>query len=168
MHANAFDWVRRHAVADPVSVVEIGSRDVNGTVRGLFPQATWWGIDVEGGDAVDEVADGSTWQPAAPVDVVVSCEVLEHAAEWREIVANGVEMLRPGGLLILTAAGPERAPHSAVDGGDLREGEFYENIDPDELAAVLAATGVEFVVDVLGGDVRAVGRKPAKAKRRAA
>jgi hypothetical protein len=71
-------------------------------------------------------------------------------------------MLAPGGRLVVTAAAPPRAPHSAVDGGPLRPGEHYRNVDPDALGAWLR--GVGFVCETLEahpdrGDVYALARK---------
>lgn len=161
MHPEAMQYVNRHAHGEPVTVVEIGSLDINGTVRGLFPGAVWHGIDVVDGPAVDEVADGATWQPEAPVDLVVSCEVFEHTEDWRAIIANAFAMLRPLGEIVVTAAGPDRFPHSAVDGGELRPGEYYANISVDELTDALVAAGfVDVDVELHIADVRGYARRP--------
>lgn len=171
MHHEARQYVNRFGTPEPISVVEIGSLDINGTVRGCFPKAKWHGIDVVEGPAVDEVADGATWKPDGPVDLVVCCEVLEHARNWRKIVANCANIVKPGGRVVFTAAGPTRLAHSAADGGPLRDGEFYENIDPADLLAELEDAGfVDVQVDELGPDVRAtavLGDKP-KPTRKAA
>jgi len=45
-------------------------------------------------------------------------------------VLQAFRMLEPGGMFVMTAAGPGRAPHSAVDGKGLQPGEHYANIDP--------------------------------------
>jgi hypothetical protein len=68
-------------------------------------------------------------------------------------------MARPGGLLIITAAGPGRAEHSGADGGPLRPGEHYRNISPLALLAWLAHLPiVTLECDRLNGDVRVMGR----------
>ena len=160
MHPEARDYVARFGTDDKVSVVEIGSRDINGTPRDLFPNARYIGIDVVDGKGVDKVADGAVWAPRTKVDVVVCCETLEHTADWRDIIQNVAGMLKTGGLFLITAAGLGRIPHSAVDGGVIRPDEFYENIDPDVLAGVLTEAGfVDIDIDVLGPDVRASCRK---------
>lgn len=160
MHAAAHDYVARHRTDKYISVVEIGSRDINGTVRDLFPAADYVGVDLTAGNGVDVVADAATWKPKRKVDVVVCCEVFEHTATWPDIVWSAANtMLRAGtGRLIVTAAGPGRAPHSAVDGGPLRDGEFYANVDPDELAQTMIDAGfVDVEIDEVPGDVRATG-----------
>lgn len=163
MHDAAFRYVAR-VVADlprPQRVVEIGSRNVNGTPRSLFAGVeSYTGIDVRPGDGVDVVADGATWQPDEPVDLVVCMEVLEHAPEAGEIVANACRMLRPGGTLILTAAGEGRAPHSASDGGPLQAGEFYRNVSADDLRQWARAFET-CDVETGRGDVYATCRKGA-------
>lgn len=164
MHAEALTYVNRFATADVVRVVEFGARDINGSPRVLFPNAQWWGIDLVDGSAVDEVADAASWS-GEPADIVVCCEVLEHAESWRDIVASMAANTKPGGRVLITAAGPDRAPHSAVDGGLLRDGEHYENIKPAALQAALKAAGLDSIeVEVSGGDVYATGVKPRKVK----
>lgn len=158
MHPDARDFVARYATTDPVTVIEIGGRDVNGGVRDLFPNATWWTIDAQDGPAVDEVANGATWKPAAPVDVVVCCEVFEHTPHWRAIVANIPRMLVPCGRAILTMAGPGRAPHG-LHADDPDQPGWYANIAPDELVDALNdAAFSSFVVedDADVSDLRAV------------
>jgi SAM-dependent methyltransferase len=161
MHTQAAAFVALFTDPAPAAVVEIGSRNINGEIRHLFPDTDWYGIDIEAGPGVNEVADGATWQPVEPVDMVVCCEVFEHCEGWRQIVKNAALMLRPGGRLIVTAAGPGRAPHSAVDGGPIRDGEYYENIDPDELWLAFKSAGFQqWRLTELGEDVQAIGRMP--------
>lgn len=160
MHDAALAYVNRFASSDPIDVLEFGSRDINGSPRRLWPNATWFGVDVVDGPGVDEVADAATWS-GDPADVVVCCEVFEHTDCWREIVANMAAHTRPGGRVIVTAAGPDRLPHSAVDGGPLRDGEFYANVHPAELLEALSSAGLTQVdVVVNGGDVYGTGVRP--------
>jgi len=148
MHAAAKAFVQRWASTDPVSVVEIGSRDINGEIRHLWPNATWYhGLDLHAGPGVDTVCDACEYTPPRPVHVVVCCEVLEHADNWRGIVLQACSWLRPGGRLIITCAGAGRRPHSAADGGDLRPGEYYGNVLLWELAPLITACdGMRVVV----------------------
>lgn len=159
MHAAAHDYVARFATDDEVDVIELGSRDINGTVRDLFPNATYVGVDNKAGRAVDVVDDATTYKPRKKADVVICCEVLEHVEDWANIIDNAAANLcRKGGRFIVTAAGPRRAPHSAVDGGVLRPGEHYANIHPGDLADALEAAGfVDVEVDEFKTDVRATG-----------
>lgn len=154
-------WVAAHCTDDRVSVLDIGGRNINGTPRPLFPNATAYTVlDIAPGDGVEIVADAATWEPDCRYDVVVCCEVFEHTDVWPEILRNAHRALVRGGKLIATMAGPGRATHSAVDGGpDLYDGEFYGNVEPADLRAALIAAGFcRVVVDeqTVSHDVRAV------------
>jgi SAM-dependent methyltransferase len=134
MHDAAFRWVSRLAQTTPATAaLDIGGRDVNGSCRILWPQADWTVLDIDPGDGVDVVADAATWLPDRQYDLVLCTEVLEHTPERRMILATARDALRTGGRLILTCAGPGRSPHSGVDGGPLRVGEYYGNVDPDDM-----------------------------------
>lgn len=145
MHAQAFDWVARQVTSLPAAptVLEIGSLDINGSVRPLFPAAPHYhGLDLVAGAGVDEVADAATWSPPRTYDVVVSAEVLEHAPTWREILSMMWSATAPGGVLLMTCATDPRAPHSAVDGLDVRPEEHYENVPARSLRSFVATWGV--------------------------
>lgn len=162
MHDEAYEWVRRHATDEAVDVLDLGGRNVNGSCRDLFPNATWTALDHVPGDGVDVVADAATWTPDRLYDVVVCTEVMEHTPRWREIIGTAWVALKPGGRLVATMAGPGRPPHSAVDGGwTLHPGEHYQNIHPDELRTALAGW-VDVVIDRRDrpADVRAVATRP--------
>ena len=163
MHPEAFAFVAAHATTDAVEVLDIGGRNINGGVRGLFPNATkYTAVDIREGDGVDVVADASTWVPDQEYDVVVSTETFEHTAVWPEICVTAFKGLKAGGKLILTMAGPGRAEHSAVDGGPLRPDEYYGNVDGERLRDTLEACGFrDVVIDtrVSPADTRAVATK---------
>lgn len=164
MHAEAYAYVQRtlerHPIARDARVLEIGGRNINGTIRDLFPTPHYLTTDILPGEGVDMVADGATLTLDAPVDVAVCCEVLEHAEAPDAIVANMVRLLIPGGRLIITAAGCgpgwARAEHSAYDGGPRRPGEPYANISHDDLTAWLSqCEDVDITVNPIAGDIYA-------------
>jgi hypothetical protein len=167
MHADAYAFVadaaRRYRAAAPV--LEIGARNINGSIREVLPAEGYVGIDLRPGPGVDLVTDARVFVPGPVFATVVCCEVLEHTAAADEIVAAGGEALEPGGLLIVTCAGAGRAPHSAVDGGPLGAGEYYRNLSLAEVTAWAAEAGIE-VLPAPGrpvpGDVYYVGRKRAR------
>jgi len=163
MHDQAFAWVAEHATRDEVTVLDLGGRNVNGTVRDLFPNATkYTAVDIRPGDGVDVVADASTWVPDMEYDVVVSTETFEHTPVWPDIVLTAHKACKTGGRVILTMAGPGRPEHSAVDGGPLQPSEYYGNVDPEQLRSALIAAGFKNItVDyrVSPADTRAVAVK---------
>jgi SAM-dependent methyltransferase len=157
MHQQAYEFIATNAkrLGHVEFVLEIGSRNVNGSVRGLFSSGRYLGLDVMPGPGVDVVANGAEFVPDGQPDVVVCCEVLEHADAAPTIVSHALSLLRSGGVLLLTAAGPERAPHSAIDGGPLRSGEHYRNIRVEDLEAWLPEGDRSIVHDPMAGDVYA-------------
>lgn len=130
MHHNAYAFVAKAIEATQAQgpVIDIGGRNINGSVRGLFGETSYISIDVLSGPGVDIIADGSTYRPLCKVNTVVCCEVLEHTFKAAKICRNAYRMLRAGGVFIVTTATEGRRPHSAIDGGSLRSGEFYRNI----------------------------------------
>jgi hypothetical protein len=161
-------WIAKHATSEPVTVLDIGGRDLNGSPRHLFPGATRYTVlDIRAGGLpgdVDIVADAAIWDPGGEVwDVVICAETFEHTASWRAICRTAYAACAPGGRLIVTTAAPGRPPHSAADGEfRLLPGEHYANIRPAELERVLVEAGwADVVVDVQPSpaDVRAVAAK---------
>lgn len=173
MHHAAFDWVRQQVHEyGPFdgTVVEFGSHDINGGVRELFDSADEYiGVDSNPGLGVDVVMDavvfaeknryGARDGRQVQASCVVSTEVFEHTRRWKLMVEAAWQLLAAGGMFVCTAAGPGRAPHSMYGGPSLRDGEWYENVDPDELLTVMDRWFDLVVVDVRGTDVRAVGFK---------
>jgi len=93
-------------------VLEIGSLNVNGTARVHFEHCAYTGVDVIPGPCVDvvSVAHELPMRPGS-FDTVISCESLEHDVFWPQTLAKMVELLAPGGLCIITCAGPKRPEH---------------------------------------------------------
>src|SRR5260370_580752 len=89
-------------------VLEVGSLDVNGSVRGdimALGPAEYVGIDIRPGPGVDVVCDAGdlveTFGENA-FDVVISTELLEHARDWRRIVSNIKRVTKPNGVMIVS------------------------------------------------------------------
>jgi hypothetical protein len=147
MHHGAYRWIADSIarLPKPSSVIEFGSRNINGTPRPLLPGVRYVGVDRREGDGVDVVADGVTYRPDEPADLVICAEVLEHAEEAAALLINAVACTAIGGHLIVTCATTGRAPHSGLDGGALRAGEFYQHVTPEELETWLKIAGAEIV-----------------------
>lgn len=147
MHEPARLWVAQWATEEKVTVYEVGSREQQGSIRALFPRAYWLGVDLVQGPGVDLVRDATTWvPPGRHWDLAICTEVFEHCREWRDILDGMTEALRPGGRLIVTCAGPNRRPHSALDGGPwVGPDEWYSPIFPEELWVALYARSLESI-----------------------
>jgi SAM-dependent methyltransferase len=102
-----------HDLIDGSSVLEIGSYDVNGSVRSLFGAAgTYTGVDLVEGPGVDVVAYGHELDCAdGSYDIAVSGECFEHDPHWRDTFRNMVRVTRPGGLVAFTCASVGRPEH---------------------------------------------------------
>jgi SAM-dependent methyltransferase len=167
MHDAAYQFVSRVVEKDPPKkrdVVEFGSLIVNTSVRPLFKGAkSYIGVDARPGPGVDVRARAEQYDAPASADVVVCCETLEHARDPQGIIASAYRTLRVGGQLILTAAGPERQPHSMDGHQRVPRHEHYANITPDDLESWLKDAGfvrVKVTHNQDAGDVYAVAHKP--------
>lgn len=96
-------------------VLEIGSLDINGSVRSTFSACDYVGIDVAPGPGVDVVSQGQEYDaPDAAFDTVVCCEVMEHNPHWVATMRNMVRLCKPGGMIIMTCATLGRKEHGTA------------------------------------------------------
>ena len=161
MHAEAFAFVQQTLAQLPPRkrVVELGGRNFNGSIRGLFNGAEYTSVDILDGYGVDVVSDAADYQPASPPDTVVCCEVLEHAPNAGAVVHNALRMLAPGGVLVLTCATDPRVPHSGIDGNSVRAGEHYANVPREDLARWLKGADVRVLQTQPQGDLQCLAVK---------
>ena len=110
MHDQVLDFVLSVKERFPckfkdVSVVEVGSLNINGTVRALFSECNYVGVDLGAGKDVDVIGEFHTLN-FSPPDVVISVETLEHDIHWRETLEHMHATVKAGGLMIVTWATP--------------------------------------------------------------
>lgn len=130
MHKEADRFVAECAnLILPERGLDVGGRNVNGSCRSHFLGCSWTGVDIMPGPGVDIVDNFATWLPISRYDLVLCTEVFEHTPDWRAMIDKAFECLVPGGYFIVTAATDPRTPHSAIDGGALRGGEYYRNVN---------------------------------------
>ena len=159
MHKAAFQYIaqalRPNGGIEGKRILEIGSRNLNGSPRALCAgAAAYIGIDRVSGRDVDIVCDAAVYEPVELFDIVLCAEALEHTDTPAAIIACAWRSLVPGGVFILTAAGESRAPHSGVDGGELRAGEHYQNVTETALRSWLLGWQ-DITIECLGEDIRA-------------
>jgi len=93
-------------------VLEIGSLNINGSVRTFFKDCDYTGIDVANGKDVDVVSNGENYyEKANTFDVIISCECMEHNPMYQKTWLNMLRMLKNDGLLIMTCATFGRPQH---------------------------------------------------------
>jgi SAM-dependent methyltransferase len=117
MHGSVREWVTektRQYNFTGQRVLEIGSMNINGTVRPLFPDVkSYTGIDFRPGSGVDIVMNAHRLRfPVESFDMVISTETLEHDDEFWVSVKEMGRVLKKGGILILTARGNGFMPHN--------------------------------------------------------
>jgi SAM-dependent methyltransferase len=115
--AEFFSEVRKHypSAFREAKVLEVGSLDINGSVRELFSDCSYVGVDLQIGPGVDLACQGQLVEyPSGHFDTVISAECLEHNPFWRETLANMLRMTRPGGLLLVSCATTGRREHGTT------------------------------------------------------
>lgn len=115
--AEFFNAAREHYPAhfDAARVLEVGSLDINGSVRDLFTACDYTGVDLQEGPGVDLACPGHLLAlPSGHFDTVISAECFEHNPFWRETLANMLRMTRPGGLVAISCATTGRKEHGTT------------------------------------------------------
>jgi hypothetical protein len=130
-------------------VVELGSIVMHGSPREVFTgAASYVGVDWRAGPGVDVVALAHE-APVEEADVVVCCQMLEHDPHWEKTVAKACSLLRRGGWLFATWAGPGYNPHELETAPPWEgAGPYYRNLSVEEVAEVVrrwAPPGTEVV-----------------------
>lgn len=93
-------------------VLEVGSLNINGSVRDFFNDCNYVGLDVGAGEGVDVVCGGEKYAaPDSSFDVTCSAECFEHNPYWVDTVKNMIRLTRSGGLIFFTCATEGRAEH---------------------------------------------------------
>ena len=105
------------------SVLEVGSANVNGSVRPQIEAmgpARYLGLDLAPGPGVDVAYPGGieTYSPEfdqKTFDLVVCLEMLEHAERWVSAFRAMAQLVAPGGALVLTCRGLGFPYHNPPD-----------------------------------------------------
>jgi len=157
-------------------VIEIGSLDINGSIRSLFQKCQYTGVDVAPGRGVDVVAQGHTVeQDLGKWDVVCSTEMFEHNPRWADTWRRMLDLVRPGGLVFFTCATEGRAEHgtsrTTPSDSPLTVGigwEYYKNLTEADFRAEADLPAVfsdfEFTVEPSHRDIYFWGIKRARSR----
>lgn len=121
---------------EDVSVLEIGSLDINGTVRDFYNTSRYLGVDVADGPGVDMIVQGQDLSlPANSFDVAVSAECFEHNPHWLETFINMHRMASK--FVIFTCASDGRPEHGTTrttpeDSPFTLDWDYYRNLNESD------------------------------------
>lgn len=115
-----------------VTVLEIGSLNINGTIRDFYDNPLdYVGVDVGPGPGVDVVAYGEQLTYADnSFDVAVSVECFEHNPEW-VATFNNMHRIASKAVLITCASDgrPEHGTSSHDPSSSPHTGDYYRNLN---------------------------------------
>ena len=110
LHKSAYisgsKFFARYATRKSASILEIGSYDVNGTLRDFQPEgSTWIGADIESGPGVDLVIENTSSLPFedSSFDYVVASSVFEHDPTFWSTFGEMVRVLKTGGCIYVNS-----------------------------------------------------------------
>jgi len=108
MHSSCYEWfgktIANYGLADK-STIEIGSANVNGTIRDFFT-GPYIGVDIAAGNGVDRVGNSEQLDdPDATWEVCCSAEMLEHCTRPWRAVNEMARITRSGGMVLLSCRG---------------------------------------------------------------
>lgn len=121
-------------------VLEVGSLNINGTMRDFFTDCEYTGIDVGEGKDVDIVCSGHEYDAEdESYDVTTSGECFEHNPYWAETFSNMVRMTKSGGLIFFTCATTGRPEHGTTRTSPTKSPltiekgwDYYRNLDEND------------------------------------
>ena len=91
---------------DMSTILEIGSYDVNGSLRTMQPRGSdWIGVDIEAGPGVDQVVEIGKPLPFADnsFDLVIATSVFEHDPSFWKTLADMSRLVKESGHIFITA-----------------------------------------------------------------
>ncbi len=112
MHHRTVEWAKC-ALPMEGKVLEVGSLNVNGSLRQVLPVT--WGIDIREGKDVDEVLDAcdllAKYGPES-WDHVVTSNCFEHVEFWEPALRNSWGVLKTGGKFLFEVPTVDKGFHS--------------------------------------------------------
>lgn len=126
-----------------VSVLDIGSLDINGNNRYLFENYTYVGVDLGVGPNVDVVSRGHLYKSDQLFDVVISTECFEHDEYYDLTIKNMYKLLKSGGIFLFTCAAPGRPEHGTLKSSNeavpfvCELNDYYKNLSEIDIRKVI-------------------------------
>ena len=119
-------------------ILEIGSQNINGSVRSFFPNAqSYLGIDLCISTDVDWTVPGELIElPDGWAEVAISTECFEHCKNWEKVMINMIRITEMNGMILITCASTGRATHGTID-SDVESSPFtsdyYKNLSINDI-----------------------------------
>jgi len=133
----SLDELKKKNNFNNLSVLDVGSYDVGGSIRDFFKKNNYIGVDLIKGPNVDIVLSGTElYKLKKNFDIVISCECFEHAKDWREIFLSMYNVCEDNGYVIFTCASRGRIEHGTLrtinSDSPGTTGTYYKNIFKSE------------------------------------
>jgi len=133
----SLDELKKKNNFNNLSVLDVGSFDVGGSIRDFFKKNNYIGVDLIKGPNVDIVLSGSELHKLKQkFDIVISCECFEHAKDWKEIFLSMYNVCEDDGYVIFTCASRGRIEHGTLrtinSDSPGTAGTYYKNIFKSE------------------------------------
>ena len=122
-----------------VKVLEIGSLDINGSIRELFSYHLYIGVDLDNGPSVDVIGQGQDLTYADNYfDVTVSTECFEHNPYWLSTFLNMYRMSSK--FVAFTCASEGRPEHGTTattpqDSPFTVDWNYYKNLNKEDFTS---------------------------------
>lgn len=120
MHLNNRKWLQDCKKEYPkhfekCSVLEIGSQDVNGSIRDYFNDTTEYvGVDRYEGKGVDIVCDARKTKFKHKFDTLMIISVFEHDLDWKDTLKHNLQWLKKGGMCFISFGAEGNKPHMDI------------------------------------------------------
>lgn len=110
-HRECFSFGERHLSRELLAgkdVIEVGSSEDGGSMRpyvSSFGPKSYIGVDIQKARGVDLLCDAMDLLDVCGkecCDVVIATELLEHIRDWRKIIHVFKNLLREGGVVVIT------------------------------------------------------------------
>ena len=167
----SLDELKKKKEFDNLSVLDVGSFDVGGSIRDLFVKNNYKGVDLVNGPNVDIVLDGSELHKLnQKFDIVLSCECFEHAKNWKEIFLSMHSVCKEDGYIIFTCASRGRIEHGTLRSNNSDSpgtcGTYYKNIFKSEFVKTFDLKNLfeefEIIYNFKSSDLYFIGKKGRK------
>ena len=118
------------------TVLDAGSLDINGNNRYLFKNCQYTGVDLGQGKNVDVVCPIHFYNPGFQYDFIISTEMLEHDKNYHLSLMKMIDLVKPGGALLITCATGCREEHGTISNCPNTSpftNNYYRNVPEDDI-----------------------------------